>query len=157
MNNMGYQVYRIRKNWDGGYRFCGYGVPSYCEHPDCNEEIDRGMAFACGGAPDAEGSCNRYFCEKHRQGCFYIDPEGMHADDVKEGDDEDDYEFFTGFCERCATDKDTPFPHKDEHPVWLNHVLSDESWEEWREEEPEMVKEYQALLDNYKKNEQTSN
>ena len=35
-------------NWD---RDIGYGVPAYCDHPDCNEEIDRGLSYVCGGEP----------------------------------------------------------------------------------------------------------
>lgn len=58
---MGYQVYEI------GNRFCGYGVPAFCEHPDCNREIDRGFAYACGGQPEAEHGCDRYFCSEHLQ------------------------------------------------------------------------------------------
>ena len=30
-------------NWD---RDIGYGVPAYCDHPGCNEEIDRGFDLA---------------------------------------------------------------------------------------------------------------
>lgn len=56
---MDYQVYKV------GHRYGGYGVPSYCEHPDCNAEIDRGMAHACGGEPFSEVGCDRYFCGKH--------------------------------------------------------------------------------------------
>lgn len=37
---MWYAVYEI--NW----RDCWYGVPAYCEHPDCNEEIDRWLSYA---------------------------------------------------------------------------------------------------------------
>ena len=58
---MGYQVYLV------GKRYGGYGVPAICEYPDCNEEIDRGMSFACGGEPFSEIGCDRYFCSKHRK------------------------------------------------------------------------------------------
>jgi len=30
-------------------RDIGYGVPAYCDHPKCNEEIDRGLAYVCCG------------------------------------------------------------------------------------------------------------
>jgi hypothetical protein len=43
-------------SWAIGYdgrwkRDIGYGVPAYCDHPGCNEEIDRGLAHVCGGEP----------------------------------------------------------------------------------------------------------
>ena len=34
-------------NWN---RDIGYGVPAYCDHPYCNEEIDRGLSYVCGDA-----------------------------------------------------------------------------------------------------------
>ena len=33
---MGYELY------ENGPRFAGYGVPAWCEHPNCANEIDRG-------------------------------------------------------------------------------------------------------------------
>jgi hypothetical protein len=33
-----------------------------------------------------------------------------------------------------------------ELPEWLNHVLTDSTWEEWRKSEPEKVEEYRKLL-----------
>jgi hypothetical protein len=33
-----------------------------------------------------------------------------------------------------------------EHPEWLKHILTDESWELWREENPEIVSKYKKLL-----------
>lgn len=111
---MGYQVYEI----DG--RFCGYGVPSYCEQPGCNEEIDRGMAFCCGGEPDAEHGCGLYFCTKH-----------LHYHDFKDGE-------CAEVCKRCHTYK-SPYKKKPEHPRWVKHLLTDESWEEWRKENPDKV------------------
>ena len=59
---MGYAVYEV------GERDAGYGVPATCDHPDCNERIDRGLAHICGDEPatDSRG-CNLYFCEKHLQ------------------------------------------------------------------------------------------
>ena len=34
-----------------------------------------------------------------------------------------------------------------EHPDWLNHILTDDSWELWRSKNPESVKEYKIFLD----------
>jgi len=49
--------------WSIGYdedwkRDIGYGVPSICDHPDCNKEINRGMNYVCGGqAYGGEDGC----------------------------------------------------------------------------------------------------
>lgn len=127
---MGYQVYRI-----GNGRWGGYGVPAYCEHPDCNEEIDRGMAFACGEEPFmTELGCDRYFCSKHRLAKGW-DAEKeewcLHTEDCNCE--------YKEICERCAN-VEAPFPYKEEHPDWTKHILTHESWEEWRKENPEEVK-----------------
>lgn len=123
---MGYQVYSL------GNRFAGYGVPSYCEHPDCNEEIDRGMAFACGGEPNSEYGCDRYFCAKHRAfQCFDVDGEICEH--------ENDCECVcVEVCERCFNAEE-PFPYKPEHPKWVKHLLTDDSWDQWRKDNPEVV------------------
>ncbi len=46
---------------------------------------------------------------------------------------------FKEVCERCAEGAE-PFPYKPEHPRWVEHLLKDESWAEWREKNPEEVK-----------------
>ena len=59
---------------DSKGRQIGYAHEATCDHPDCNEEIDRGLAYACGGMHgngDIHGGdygCEGYFCESHRQG-----------------------------------------------------------------------------------------
>lgn len=126
---MGYQVYRVNKD-TGGYRYGGYGVPAICEHPDCSEEINRGMSYACGGEPFSEYGCDNYFCSKHLvYHCFNVGG-GRECKEV---------------CERCDKRKN-PFSQKPETKEWIEHVLKDESWEEWRKEEPKMVEEYTNLL-----------
>lgn len=127
---MGYQVYRIHKDFDG-YRFAGYGVPAICEYPDCNEEIDRGMAHACGGEPNSERGCDRYFCEKHL--IFH----GFNLNGERQ---------YLFVCERCDKYKD-PYPYKPETKEWLEHILTDESWEIWRNDEKEKVEEYKKQLE----------
>jgi hypothetical protein len=102
-------------------RDIGYGVPTYCEHPECNQEIDRGMAFACGGDPDS--GCGRYFCEKHGGG----------------------YK-----CERCAKSRQ-PFPVKQDHPQWMRWKLRDSSWRQWRAENKAKVQEMREALQKLKK------
>lgn len=92
-------------------RDVGYGVPAICEHPDCNEEIDRGMGHACGGGFPDDG-CGRYLCAKHGGGCCE--------------------------CDACA-DEQEPYPLKPDHPDWIKHKLTDESWAEWRAQNPAWV------------------
>lgn len=111
--------------WSIGYdkhwrRDIGYGVPAYCDHPMCNAEIDRGLAYVCGGAPEGgDKGCGLYFCEAHGGGWL---------------------------CPRCRAYK-PPYRHpKPEHPVWLRWKLTDESWAEWRAENPDEVKEMQRAL-----------
>lgn len=96
--------------WDSHWnRDIGYGVPAYCDHPQCNEEIDRGLAFVCGGEPYGGGiGCGLYFCEKH-------------------------HSFHPSLCERCEN-KQEPFSPKPDHPEWTHHKMTDESWAEWRKE-----------------------
>lgn len=43
--------------WEGDTgRFRGYGVPATCEEPECDQKIDRGLAYRCGA------NCGRFFC-----------------------------------------------------------------------------------------------
>lgn len=100
--------------WSIGYdehwqRDIGYGVPAWCDHPDCDEVIDRGLSYVCGGEPyGGEFGCGLYFCGKHGGG-------------MKRG------------CPRCAAYK-RPYKHpKPDHPDWINHKATDPSWAEWRE------------------------
>jgi len=100
-------------SWAIGYdirwqRDIGYGVPAYCDHPDCNEVIDRGLAYVCGGEPYGGGKgCGLYFCPQHRS--------------------------YTRLCERCWSRKE-PFPAKPDHHEWVNHKMTDPSWAEWRKQ-----------------------
>lgn len=60
---------------DSKGRPIGYVHEATCDHPDCKEKIDRGLAYACGGMHgNDEWSCERYFCSKH---LYFID-----SDDV---------------------------------------------------------------------------
>lgn len=117
--------------WSIGYdkrwkRWIGYGVVAYCDHPDCNEEIDRGLAYVCANEEPYGGEgCGLYFCENHLQ-----------------------YHEELGFaCERCCSDDLPYFDPKPEHPAWILHLLTDESWQQWRDEEPEEHARYQAMWD----------
>jgi hypothetical protein len=58
--------------WSLGYderwrRDIGYGVPAWCDHPECKEKIDRGLAYVCRDQqPYGGDGCGLYFCDKHR-------------------------------------------------------------------------------------------
>ncbi len=114
-------------NWG---RDIGYGVPAYCDHPDCNEEIDRGLAYVCGSEPyGGERGCGLYFCPKH-----------LLIHQTRQG--------FKGLCERCAPRRKKPFAPKPDHPEWIKHKLTDPSWEQWRKENPGEVVKLRAALEN---------
>lgn len=112
-------------SWAVGYdekwkRDIGYGVPAVCDHPDCNAEIDRGLSYVCGGEPyGGEDGCGLYFCSEH-----------LFAD---------------GLCGRCMGER-SPFPAKPDVDAWLKWKLTDESWQAWREENPDEVEAMKRKL-----------
>ena len=137
---MGYQVYKVGRRWGG------YGVPAVCEHPECNEEIDRGMSYACGGEPFSELGCDRYFCSKH------LNYTGFKCDGSDERCDHEEDDCgctFAEVCERCAKGE-ASFDYKPETKEWAKHLLKDPSWAEWRKENPDEVGELKTLLKNAK-------
>lgn len=94
-------------NWN---RDIGYGVPAFCDHPGCHEEIDRGLSYVCGAEPyGGDQGCGLYFCGKHGGG-------------LRRG------------CSRCRNYK-PPFKAKPDHPDWIAHKATDESWAAWRAEQ----------------------
>lgn len=113
-------------SWAIGYdekwkRDIGYGVPAVCDHPDCNREIDRGLAYVCGGEPyGGELGCGLFFCGHHQ---YY--GHGMAIP----------------LCEECNEGRE-PFPMKPDTQEWIDHKLTDPSWQEWRDENPDWVKEH---------------
>lgn len=123
---MGYAVYRI-----GHGRWGGYGVPAYCEHPECSEEIDRGMAFACGGEPGDDHGCDMYFCEKHREYTGFKGNGESYPDYLCDCD-EDCECTYKEVCHPCASNEPS-YPYKHEHPDWIKHLQTDESWKDWRD------------------------
>lgn len=47
-------------------REVGYSVEATCDLDGCEEKIDRGLAYVCGGMHDGdEHGCGRYFCASH--------------------------------------------------------------------------------------------
>lgn len=121
--------------WSLGYdnrwgRDVGYGVSAFCDHPKCNEKIDRGISYVCGSeALGGEYGCGLYFCSKHLTG--YRKPHGSDRN--------------VELCNRCERYK-APYRPKPEHPEWAEWKLTDESWKEWRKENPEEVKKLKTLI-----------
>lgn len=92
--------------WSIGYdrkrkRFIGYGVPALCDFPECNTEIDRGLAYVCcdeepfGG----EAGCGLFFCGPHTV------PSLIHRH----------------ICVQCSMGEDA-FPPKPDVPRWTLHM-----------------------------------
>ncbi|MDQ0035467.1 hypothetical protein J2W30_003235 [Variovorax boronicumulans] len=105
-------------SWSIGYdnnwkRDIGYGVPSICDHPGCTAEIHRGLSYVCGGEPyGGDDGCGLYFCTEHGGGSL---------------------------CMRCTGAGMAPFEKTLDTPEWINWKLTDESWADWRKENPEWV------------------
>ncbi|RYG55241.1 MAG: hypothetical protein EON56_05940, partial [Alphaproteobacteria bacterium] len=108
--------------WSIGYdttwkRDIGYGVPSICDHPGCKEEIDRGLSYVCGGEPyGGDDGCGLYFCMKHL---------GSRGKKPQQ-------------CSRCLNYR-LPFQAKADPSDWVIWKLTDESWAQWRQENPAWV------------------
>ena len=125
--------------WAVGYdikwqRDVGYGVPSICDQPECDARIDRGLGYVCGNDPfGGEHGCGLYFCDQHLSYRF---------------DDPDDPEIDFGravpLCERCL-DGGQSFDPKPDLDEWLQWKLSDESWQQWRDENPAEVEKIRRL------------
>ena len=93
--------------WDHNWkRDIGYGVPAWCDHPDCDEVINRGLVHVCGNeCYGGDDGCGLFFCGKH-----------LSAGSL---------------CERCEVQGDI-FIAKPDHPRWLQHKATHPSWAEWR-------------------------
>jgi hypothetical protein len=117
-------------NW---HRDIGYGVPAECDHPDCEEQIDRGLGYVCGGdLYGGDNGCGLFFCGKH---LFF-------ADTVK-----------GCYCEKCVfyLDRDIEqgtdfFDPKPDIFLWIAWKLTDSSWHSWRMENPEEVEAMEKTL-----------
>lgn len=47
-------------------RDIGYSIEATCDHTDCSKDIDRGLAFVCGGMHGGDTwGCGMYFCCAH--------------------------------------------------------------------------------------------
>lgn len=114
--------------WSLGYdsnwkRDIGHGVPAVCDHPKCNAEIDRGLAYVCGGQPyGGEKGCGLYFCGSH-----------LTAGAPQR-------------CPKCARYDHRPYKPKPDCYEWITHKLTDPSWQKWRDENPEEVRRLSPVL-----------
>jgi hypothetical protein len=116
---MGWQV-GYDANWK---RDIGYGVPAICDRPACGTGIDRGLGYVCGSEPyGGEHGCGLYFCGAH---LFFADGRDL--------------------CERCLAGE-PPFEPTPDTAEWLEWKLTDESWEQWRSENPAEVERITALV-----------
>lgn len=89
-------------------RDIGYSVTAYCDHPDCNIEIDRGLSYVCGGDPyGGDFGCGLFFCDEHLQHVITLT-----------GENNEKLEVGCQLCERCAENQD-PFEAKQDHPEWI--------------------------------------
>jgi hypothetical protein len=125
--------------WDGNWdRDVGYGVPCECDQPECSESIHRGLGYVCGSHPyGGQYGCGLNFCEKHQ--------------DVKEVKNKETIQvpgeetICVSLCSNCFDGK-PPFEPKPDVAEWIRHKLTDESWSEWREENPQEVTDLRNKL-----------
>lgn len=114
--------------WAVGYdhdwqRDIGYGVPAVCDHPGCNEKINRGLAHVCGQEPfGGNKGCGLYFCSKH-----LVFGKG------------------TLLCDRCTHGRKF-YKAKPDVMDWIKHKLRDQSWKPWRDQNQKQVTELKRLL-----------
>ena len=99
-------------------RDIGYGVPSLCDHPGCEAEIHRGLAYVCGDdVYGGEHGCGLFFCGSHRASKRNND--GSHGPLC---------------CERCNEGEEA-FEPKPDLQEWIDHKATHPSWAKWREEQ----------------------
>jgi hypothetical protein len=125
---MGYSVGYSHKH----KRDVGYGVPAKCDHPDCNAEINRGLSYVCGGQIfGGEHGCGLFFCGEH------LVYEKINNEAVQ-------------LCDCCLPDGEltNEFSPKPDVQEWIDWKLTDESWEQWRNENKEEVKALRPKLNH---------
>jgi hypothetical protein len=116
--------------WSIGYddnwkRDIGYGVPAICDHPGCKAEIDRGLGYVCGGEPyGGEYGCGLFVCSEHQRAndrCLQL-------------------------CQHCADRRRRKLQPSADSAEWMEWKLADESWQQWRDENPVEVEKMRAAL-----------
>ena len=119
--------------WSVGYdstwgRDIGYGVPAICDRPGCGMAIDRGLSYVCGSKPyGEEKGCGLYFCGEHLTGTRKL------------GDR------FVWVCGRCDKNR-PPYEPTPDTAEWLTWKLTDDSWAQWRRENPAEVERMEAVV-----------
>lgn len=109
----------------GSIRFIGYSVDAYCDQEGCSNLINRGVDYQC-------DDCKAFFC--------YTCLSKHGAKDLDIGEEWDE-EF--GSSELGCTHN---VVEKPEHPIFLEHVLMDESWEMWRAKSYHGAEKYRKQL-----------
>jgi len=112
-----------------------YGVPAKCDHPGCDADIDRGIAYACGGEPTE--NCGLFFCGKHLSHRII-------------NEDTPDEEWTPALCERCHDEDAAPFDPSPDTQEWIDHKMIDPTWDLWRSENPEFIAANMASLEQPK-------
>lgn len=102
-------------------RWAGYGVPAECDQATCTTKIDRGLYYRC-------ERCELFFCTDH----LWIGRGGKAEPQM---------------CQRCCDDE-SPFEPKPDVLEWEKHMLTDPSWEKWREENPQATQQIKANIAN---------
>jgi hypothetical protein len=125
---MGWQV-GFDEQWQ---RDIGYAVPAVCDKPECGTGIDRGIEHVCGGTPyGGVHGCGLYFCEGDLTGTIEYDGwDGARRVRV---------------CQRCYAGE-PPYEPTPDTAEWVRHKLTDESWEQWRQENAALAGQMQASL-----------
>ncbi len=128
-------------SWAVGHvrgRDVGYAVPASCDHPGCTEIIDRGLAYVCGEAPGVgEHGCGLFFCDTHRTYTYF----GKGKEELPDTDDD----AFAAVCARCAQQQ-PPFDPTPDVAEWIGWKLNDDSWEQWRQDNPAEVSRLRDLI-----------
>ncbi len=129
--------------WSYGFingRDVGYGVPAICDQPGCDKEIDRGLAFVCGGNVGGEpNGCGLFFCYEHL--AYYNNIEHVWSQQLcdvcginyKIGDE--NYKLFVAI-----------YDAKPDTEEWCHWKLADKSWSMWRKANPKEVKELEVVV-----------
>jgi len=118
--------------WDAkNQRDVGYGVPAICDHPDCDEKIDRGLSYVCGSEMyGGEHGCGLHFCSEHTSAQYE-----MGGDHLLLGGAQ--------VCQRCAG-HESAFEKKADTQEWVQWKLTHTSWQAWRSENPGLVRNLEA-------------
>lgn len=141
---MGYAVYEDRDARDHGVtRWAGYGVPAACDQPGCEAQINRGLAYKCEAGHAREDDAV-YAVDLDDDGRV-VASRLISAPDIEFGD----YGCGLYFCEehRYEINGHDGVKPKPEIAEWERHMLTHESWAQWRDEHPEETAAIQARAD----------